>query len=60
MEIREENKGINTISNKFLDFLTTIVEEQEQLRSEKMQLIKKCDKKIKKLARRAKEPNSIF
>ena len=34
MEIREENKGINVISNKFLDFLTTIVEEQEQLRSE--------------------------
>lgn len=34
MEIREENKEINAISNKFLDFLTTIVEEQEQLRSE--------------------------
>ena len=45
-------------------FINRIMEKtaikQEQLRSEKMRLIKKCDKKIKKLARRAKEPNSFF
>lgn len=33
---------------------------KEQLISEKKKLIKECDKKIKKLARRAKEPNSFF
>ena len=48
----------------YTDFINCIMEKtslkREQLRSEKMQLIKKCDKKIKKLARRAKEPNSIF
>lgn len=48
----------------YTEFINCITEKtslkQEQLRSEKKKLIKECDKKIKKLARRAKEPNSFL
>ena len=48
----------------YTEFINCIMEKtslkQEQLKSEKRKLIKECDKKIKRLARRAKEPNIFF
>ncbi len=48
----------------YTEFINCIMDglslKQVQLRTDKKKFIKECDKKIKKLARRAKEPNSFF
>ena len=48
----------------YTEFINCIMDglslKQVQLRTDKKKLMKECDKKIKKLARRAKEPNSFF
>lgn len=53
--------GLNVPCAEFIDrIMDRINPKQEQLKSQKVKLIKECDKKIKKLARRAKEPVSFF